>query len=279
MKTKLFHSIVAIVAMFAFPAGADKYPGILDSFEKFPGESGDSVAGYRGDDRQSSWTVSGNAIVIKNDGTAYDGRNYLRIQDLTSAQHHATKTLDADYMPEVFLYSGGDKLVTFSFAYRFQMTDETAATPSLNMKADFHDAVAGTYGATGAFNIFAAPNDIVEQLRALTNVWIRVDGDLRYCMINNGATPRLLLHALTITDTRIDPATGAETVLWTSASETGYWRDKNNVGYKQFSKADEMHFFLHYFNFFTGGSGHYIADIDAIRIGDWHDPTTVVLFR
>lgn len=285
--------LLLLLPWFAAVAHAEdgRYPGILDSFERFKGESGDSVQGYRGDDRHSTWTVNGNAIVIKDDGTAYDGRNYLRILDLTGEQHHATKRLDADYLPEVRLYNGGVRPVTFSFAYRFQMTEQTAATPSLNMKAHFRETYPSVDPETGeatetvagantdAFNIFGAPADVVPAVRARTNVWLRVDGDLRYCLINSGTRPRLLLHALTITDTRRDPSTGEETVLWTSQSETGYWRDSGKVGYAQMTMADGMRFFLEYLNFFTGGAGYYVADLDAIRIGEWHAPTTLMILR
>ncbi len=253
---------------------------IFDSFEKFEGESGSSVNGYRGDDGHSTWDTS--AVVVKNDGTAYDGKNYLRIRDADGNQHWASKVLDLGYLPRILDYTGKKSVVRFSFAYRWQTEEGMSESPSLNLKSGFSNMLPGaetpgTYPevTASAGNIFAAPDSIKNSLK-VTNVWFKVDGDFRIVPIDNSTKYRLLVHAVTITDTRDG------SVLYSAPGDTSHWSAYNSYDYHQFTSdvhESDIRFFFRQFQFFTGGSGKYIHDIDAITIRSYPPEGLILAIR
>lgn len=280
MKTSASILIVLFVlAIKPLCSAAERYPGILDSFEKFRGNSGESVANYRGDDAHTSWTRTGNAFVIKDAPDAYEGRNFLRIEDNTTNQHWINKVFDEDYRPLVAHYQDKENIVPYSFAFRFNTLDGSFTAFSFRLR--FHNVTSNTFANTGAPSILLkVDSSILPETDSKTNFWMRAEGDLRYTWLN-ATRARLLLHLTRIVDTRVNPVTGEEKVLWENSGETSHYSSGNTYAYVQFNmdSQEEAEFRLSEMSFFTGGSGKGIVDFDDIRIGEWHDPTSIFLFR
>lgn len=238
---------------------------LFESFERFPGASGASVAGYGTDGGFGRWSASG-SVVVRGDGSAFHGDAYLRIADADAKQHNAALTLAEEAsFPMPGEDGSGEEGVPFSFSFRrTPVPGSDAALTGCKLKIGAFCAVSNAWAATSdGTDLFAAPAAARTALAA-TGVWFRLAGRLVRAPVAAGT--RFGLRADSLRD-----ASGR--ILWRAVPGEAPWFIRLDTALP----GDELRF--RQFTLFTYSTGQAWVDVDAIRFGPEPERTTLLILR
>lgn len=236
-----------VALVLALSVSGTARAGFVESFEGFEGASGSSVAGYAGDDGSGTWTLGSGAqaFVVVDDGTAFDGQNYLRINDNSGGQHHVYKEF-AELVPVP------EEGVRIRFALRRTPQPGVDAVTGVNFGTKI--TAATEPGNTGTefpnTNMFTSSQAGAENM----GVWFLYE----MTAIVNGNLQAQLVD-FTITDTTSGEVVFTDDVFSSSVSLT------------------EDHDQLSWLRFFSHGSSQGMVDIDGISYAAVPEPASLAL--